>query len=105
MTWLGSSIHCVLKDLPICNRSSCPVVGLPGGVNRRPGLKLLPEMPQISLQSSPVCGRKLGLSLISVFKVSVDLLEDFEKEAQKLEKEKAEEPEVGDDWDLVNHKC
>jgi len=72
------------------------VVGLVGDVNRRPGLKLLPDMPQISLQSRPLRDGKLGILLISVSAVSVVLLGDFEKEAQKLENEKAEEPEVGD---------
>lgn len=77
------------------------MVGLVEDVNRRPGLKLLPEMPQISLHSRPLRDGKLRLLLISVSAVSVVLLGDFEKEAQKLEKEKDEEPEVGDGCVLV----
>lgn len=97
--WLGSSMHCILKDLPICNKSSCPVPGRPfgtGRVKRRPGLKFLPEIPQMSLPSRPGSDPELGRVLASVSTVSVGLLGVFEKEDHRLEKENTEELEMGD---------
>ena len=88
-----------MNDLPICKRSSCPVTGRPSktwGVKRRPGLKFWPEIPHTSLQLRPGWNSEAGLLLTLVSTVSVDLLEGFENEDQKLEKEKAEEPEMGD---------
>lgn len=65
-------------------------------MNSRPGLKFLPDMPHTILQSRLFSRPKHGLMLASVYAVSDDFRDGFANDDQKLEKEKAEELDVGD---------
>ena len=88
---LGSSMHGILKDLPMGKKSRVPEFGMVALVNRRPGLKFFPVIPQTTLHLHAVSS-DVGELIDTALELMLDmpvLMRDAED--QKLEREKMED--------------